>query len=344
MTSQSKPLVSLVVPVYRNQPYLEPALRSILAQDYENLEIIVRDDASPDDAYEVIKRVANEYDGPHNLKIGKNKQNESVGIFNTFMKMTTADFVVTAHDDDIQYSHRISTYVEAFLKHKVSMVTSNSMRINSNGETLGIDNKRRSGLIKAEQFAKTGWTEHVHGPTLSWHRDVFDRFGPINIDGTARCSDWIIPYRASLLDGIYYLSQATMDRRIHAASRGAIGRTTDDQDIFAVEDNSESATQLVYMLKTTKHAEKLGIISSNRFKSLSTPIRNKILYKVDGMAIARNRLHMKKMRMAWVPHSIGSATPMDFLSLPDVRSRSNDAALQACVELLDNTLAIERTR
>ena len=42
------PLISVIVPVYRVEQYLDRCLRSITEQTYRNLEIILVDDGSPD--------------------------------------------------------------------------------------------------------------------------------------------------------------------------------------------------------------------------------------------------------------------------------------------------------
>ena len=42
------PLISVIVPVYRVEEYLERCVKSILSQTYENLEVILVDDGSPD--------------------------------------------------------------------------------------------------------------------------------------------------------------------------------------------------------------------------------------------------------------------------------------------------------
>lgn len=51
-------LVSVVVPVYKVEPYLERCIRSIIAQTYDNLEIILVDDGSPDRCGAICDRFA----------------------------------------------------------------------------------------------------------------------------------------------------------------------------------------------------------------------------------------------------------------------------------------------
>lgn len=53
--------ISIIVPVYNLQDYIERCLKSILSQTYENLEVLLVDDGSTDNSREIINKIA-EYD------------------------------------------------------------------------------------------------------------------------------------------------------------------------------------------------------------------------------------------------------------------------------------------
>ena len=46
--NQKKPLVSIIVPVYKTEAYLDQCVQSLLGQTYEKIEVILVDDGSPD--------------------------------------------------------------------------------------------------------------------------------------------------------------------------------------------------------------------------------------------------------------------------------------------------------
>ena len=53
--------VSIIVPVYNAEMYLDDCIRSILKQDYDNLEILLVDDGSTDSSAEIAKKYAKKY-------------------------------------------------------------------------------------------------------------------------------------------------------------------------------------------------------------------------------------------------------------------------------------------
>ena len=52
-----KPLISVIVPIYNVEKYIERCARSIFEQTYQNLEIIFIDDCTPDKSIMVLKNI-----------------------------------------------------------------------------------------------------------------------------------------------------------------------------------------------------------------------------------------------------------------------------------------------
>ena len=55
------PLISLVIPVYNAGEFIEKAINSVMKTDYRNFEVIVVDDISTDDSWNIIKEMAKKY-------------------------------------------------------------------------------------------------------------------------------------------------------------------------------------------------------------------------------------------------------------------------------------------
>ena len=58
----SLPLLSVIVPVYGTEKFLGKCLDSLLEESYPNMEIIVVDDCSPDQSYEIIQDYMERYE------------------------------------------------------------------------------------------------------------------------------------------------------------------------------------------------------------------------------------------------------------------------------------------
>lgn len=55
--NESNPLVSVCIPIYNVEKYVERCLTSVFAQDYTNIELLVYYDQSDDDTLEKTKKV-----------------------------------------------------------------------------------------------------------------------------------------------------------------------------------------------------------------------------------------------------------------------------------------------
>lgn len=72
-SKMNQPLLSVVLPCYNVEKYVEKCIRSLMGQSYKNLEIICVDDASPDDSNRILRALAKEDSRIRVVRHEKNK-------------------------------------------------------------------------------------------------------------------------------------------------------------------------------------------------------------------------------------------------------------------------------
>ena len=99
--------ISVVVPVYNVEKYLDRCINSIVSQTYENLEIILVDDCSPDRSPQMCDEWANK---DNRIRVIHKPLNEGLGFArNTGMDAATGEWISFVDSDDYL---NINTYAE----------------------------------------------------------------------------------------------------------------------------------------------------------------------------------------------------------------------------------------
>ena len=93
------PKVTIMIPTYNQELFIVDAIQSALAQDYENLEIVISDDISSDNTEEIVQQFLNDNS---RVKYYKNAQNLGrVGNYHKVLyEYATGDWVVNLDGDD----------------------------------------------------------------------------------------------------------------------------------------------------------------------------------------------------------------------------------------------------
>lgn len=102
MSSLKSYKVSILIPVYNTEQYIERCSRSIFGQTYHNLEIIFVDDCSPDDSMDVVRRVLDEYPKrKEQVRIIRHDHNLGIATTrNTLIEAATGEMVMFVDSDD----------------------------------------------------------------------------------------------------------------------------------------------------------------------------------------------------------------------------------------------------
>ena len=81
------PLVSVAIITFNQKPFLKECIDSVLAQDYENVEIVVADDASTDGTHELLCDYKAKYPEKFVIKISKKSGDYKIQILRTSLAM-----------------------------------------------------------------------------------------------------------------------------------------------------------------------------------------------------------------------------------------------------------------
>lgn len=128
-------LVSVLIPVYNVEFYVKDAIESIQNQTYKNLEIIVVDDASTDNTYDVVEKLAKD---DRRIKLYKNESNlRIVKTLNYALTLANGYYIARMDGDDISAFDRIEKKVK-FLEESsdIDLVGCSLVSIDSNGEEI----------------------------------------------------------------------------------------------------------------------------------------------------------------------------------------------------------------
>jgi len=98
--SQHKPLISVIVPSYRHESFLTQRLNTVSHQTYENIEIILLDDASPDNSGDVLTRFASTCEKVVALHINERNSGLPIHQWVKGLSLAKGEFVWIAESDD----------------------------------------------------------------------------------------------------------------------------------------------------------------------------------------------------------------------------------------------------
>jgi len=132
----SNPLVSVIIPCYNAEKYVEKAVRSIMNQTYTNLEIIVTDDCSTDKTLEILKKLATE---DSRVNVIQNIENfRIVKSLNNMIDIAQGKYIARMDADDISLPKRIEKQVQFMEENpEYGVCGTNTWHINENGKKIG---------------------------------------------------------------------------------------------------------------------------------------------------------------------------------------------------------------
>ncbi len=170
MASAEQPLVTIVTPSYNQASFLESTLRSVLEQNYPNLEYIVVDGGSTDGSADLIKNYADK------LAWWVSEPDEGqADAINKGMARAKGELVAWLNSDDVYRPGAIQQAVAALQQHpQASMVYADLDSIDRSGRVFNTIHYRQFSLLDLLSF------EIIGQPTVFMRRAVLQQAGPLD--------------------------------------------------------------------------------------------------------------------------------------------------------------------
>ena len=176
----SKPLISVIVPVYNVEDYIDECIESIISQTYSKLEIIIVNDGSKDRSREKCEK----YVGLDNrIRIIDKSNGGLSSARNAGIKVATGDYLCFIDSDDYIENTMIESLLRVSQMEQADIVCCNYDNVNEKSGTISKHNIRFQGIEKYNR-------QEAHELMLA--EDFF------------KCFAWNKLYKKELFDNIQY--------------------------------------------------------------------------------------------------------------------------------------------
>jgi glycosyltransferase involved in cell wall biosynthesis len=209
MPDPTLPLVSIVTPSYNQARFLESTIRSVLEQDYPNIEYILVDGGSSDGSAEIIRR----YSDRLAWWVSEKDRGQTDAINKGFAH-AHGEILAWLNSDDIYAEHTITEAVR-FLQNRpeVGLVYGDASFVDEDGHVIG-------HFPAAQTNYKALRRGYVHIPQQAafWRADLWRKVGPLDASFYF-AMDYDLWVRLAGLASLQYLPRPWASFRLHSQGK-----------------------------------------------------------------------------------------------------------------------------
>jgi len=214
----NKPLVSIGMPVHNGERFIRESLDALLAQDYENFELIISDNASTDSTWEICLEYAAR-DGRINLHRSEENRG-AVWNFKRVFELSSGEYFMWASDHDL--------WSPSFMTRCAEVLEDDRQIVLCHPQITVIDEDRKPLktiydrndtrlLTPAERFSKTVWTL---ANTWEWGHAIYglirsDGLRQVRLDRNVWGADCVILAELSLFGSFAHIPEPLYQSRLN---------------------------------------------------------------------------------------------------------------------------------
>ncbi len=226
------PLVSVIIPSYNHEKFLKERIDSVLNQTFQDFELIILDDLSPDNSQEIIESYRAH---PKVSQIIYNEKNSGSTFFQwnkAVLSLAKGEFIWIAESDDVADPKFLETLVPMLQQNsEVVLAYSQSAKMDSEGKITGSWSEWTQDLVEGNYFNDSfqmNGQEYIekfliHKNTIPnasavlFRRKTYAEIGGAVVDMKTN-GDWGLWFKMLMEGDINYSSKIMNNFRYHGTS------------------------------------------------------------------------------------------------------------------------------
>lgn len=212
-----KPLVSIIIPLYNGSNYVEDAIKSALAQTYENVEIIVVNDGSTDKG--AGKAICDCYS--EGIVYLEKENGGCASALNFGIKRANGELISWLSHDDLYDPQKVEKQVRLYFEHSLSMsntvISSVGSLIDAYGKPIVHLGRKETGFYAAQQaFSYFLFKSCPNGCGLLIPKCCFEKYGYFD-ENLRFVLDWNLWLKFALAGvDFYFDKEKLVFNRVHS--------------------------------------------------------------------------------------------------------------------------------
>jgi len=237
--------ISIVLPCYNMELYIEETLKSIVRQEYPNLELIIIDGGSNDNTLNIIDK--------YKSHVCKLISESDSGQYDAIMKgfsFATGDVFCWLNADDIFFSWTLSVINTIFKqKQDLKWLIGIPTYLNEDGSLKKMYNNASAKPVKALRngWFKKGGYGHLQQESMFWRKELWQQSKGLNLN-YKMAADYELWIKFSQYSELWTLNLSLSAFRIRSTGRSKLYESVYEKEVREISKNLRSLPWLFRLL------------------------------------------------------------------------------------------------
>ena len=205
------PMVSVVLPCYNHEKYIEEAIDSVMNQTFHDFELIITDDGSTDRSRELIQRKIEQYNRDPRIRFYPNEQNTCFSNIDKAFASARGRYIASISGDDKMMPEKLEKQVKFLEEHRdrykacvtwIECIGEDSAKKDSLPAYFNRDNVPLNELLKTLLLKGNC----LCSPTFMVDREAFVRYGGMDFD-FRQTQDYVLWLRYLMDEELYIIPE-----------------------------------------------------------------------------------------------------------------------------------------